>query len=60
MLGYALAIIQELFETVGGRFVLIECEDNEKLIDFYKRNGFEILQKDEFVQMIRYLSIQNT
>ena len=41
---------------VGGRFVLIECNENEKLIDFYNRNGFEVLQKDELVQMIRFLT----
>ncbi|MDO7203432.1 hypothetical protein Q5M85_03510 [Paraclostridium bifermentans] len=51
-------VINQVYELVGGRFVLIECNDNTKLISFYQRNGFERLQKDGedgLVQMVRFL-----
>jgi uncharacterized protein (DUF1330 family) len=46
---------------VGGKLIIIECNDSEKLIDFYKSNGFRYLQKvqtannGELVQMIKLL-----
>lgn len=52
---------------MGGKYVYIECEDKEKLTQFYRRNGFyefdrRRLDKDEaglegdyLVQMLRYL-----
>lgn len=52
---------------LGGKLIYLECEENPKLIAFYKRNGFEIsgkrlLDKDEtnirgnyLLQMVRYL-----
>ena len=39
----ALNIISDIQNSIGGRVVLVECEDNENLLDFYKNNGFEIL-----------------
>lgn len=41
--------------TVGGRIVLVECIDNDKLINFYKENGFEVINKDSMVQLIRII-----
>ncbi|MEO2116897.1 MAG: hypothetical protein ABGW92_00615 [Methanocaldococcus sp.] len=45
-------ILQEAIDTicnaneiVGGRVILIETLNNEKLIKFYEENGFKILQK---------------
>ena len=32
--------VKEAQEIIGGRFVFLECEDNIKLKDFYKSNGF--------------------
>lgn len=58
------ALIQSLS---GGRFVYLECEDVDRLHEFYSRNGFwefdrRSLDKDEtnirgdyLVQMIKYL-----
>ena len=52
---------------LGGKYVYIECEDKEKLTEFYRRNGFyefdtRKLDKDEsgldgdyLVQMLKYL-----
>lgn len=29
--------------VIGGRMVLIECEDKPKLLDLYERNGFKLI-----------------
>jgi len=45
-------------KIIGGRFVLLECQDNEKVISFYTCQGFESLQYDEtdkYLQMVRRL-----
>ena len=45
-------------KIVAGRFVMLECQDNEKVVSFYKRNGFDFLQSDErdnYLQMVRKL-----
>lgn len=58
IINYAMDVINQVYELVGGRFVLIECNDHNKLISFYQRNGFERLQKDGedgLVQMVRFL-----
>jgi uncharacterized protein (DUF1330 family) len=56
--------LDHLYEAngiVGGKLIIIECNDSEKLIDFYKSNGFRYLQKvqtannGELVQMIKLL-----
>ena len=45
---------------VGGRTLIIECQNNKKLIDFYHKCGFDFLQVDYsdsggMVQMVRLL-----
>lgn len=53
---------------IGGRIIFLECQDVERLLEFYKRNGFiefgkRPLDKDELdlipgeylIQMVRYL-----
>ncbi|KUO48949.1 MAG: GNAT family acetyltransferase [Desulfitibacter sp. BRH_c19] len=37
--------IQEAQRIVGGRILYLECEDNLKVKEFYKRNGFRELDK---------------
>ena len=32
--------VKDIQKECGGRYTYLECEDNEKLIDFYTRNGF--------------------
>jgi hypothetical protein len=43
---------------IGGRYVLLECQDHEELLSFYQNNGFEFLQADKsdnYLQMARKL-----
>lgn len=51
-------VIAASVEAVGGRYIMIECKDNIKLIDFYNKNGFKIISRipdsdEPMVQMIR-------
>ena len=61
--------IKEVQELLGGRFVFLECEDKQKLEEFYESNGFVCfgkrnLEKDErsknegeyLLQMLKDLS----
>lgn len=61
--------IKEIQNAIGGRYVFLECEDNEKLVKFYEDNGFVCfgkrnLEKDEretnkgeyLLQMLKDLS----
>lgn len=59
IIDYAINIVNQAFDYVVGRFVLIECKDNENLISFYENNGFSFLQKDEdgLVQLYKILTI---
>jgi len=56
LLNAALGILQgQAQRAVGGRFVIIECNPDEKLINFYQRNGFYLLQvdpKDGMAQLV--------
>lgn len=61
LLDEAYAVIYSAMSSVGGRYVMIECQDNEKLLKFYKDNGFEeFLREPEgdkpMVQMLRKVS----
>jgi len=61
LLKVAFEKIAEIQREVGGRFVLVECEDTPKLVSFYTANGFSRLQnrsigegeKEYFVQLVR-------
>lgn len=68
LLKLALNKVKEMQYIVGGRIVYLECEQKEKLIDFYESNGFvnfgaRTLDRDEtdklsgeaLVQMLRFL-----
>lgn len=46
-----LPILANAQDLIGGRVVLLECEDNPKLISLYEKIGFEVLQKQDLVQM---------
>ena len=51
-------VINQVYELIGGRFVVIECNDHPKLRSFYEKNDFKRLQKDGedgLVQMVRFL-----
>jgi len=40
LLGLAIDSITLVQRTIGGRFIFLECEDEEKLKEFYGNNGF--------------------
>ena len=60
MLDFAYDIIDTAVEAVGGRYILIECNDNDKLIKFYQENNFSEINRLNYedkamVQMIRMI-----
>lgn len=67
LLQMALQKIIEIKKLSGGKVVFLECEDEEKILNFYKQNGFEVfgkrnLDRDEtdikgsyLMQLYRYL-----
>ena len=60
----AINVIGTAEEAVGGRYVMIECHENEKLLQFYHDNSFEELDKVPYaevpmVQMIRKISFRS-
>lgn len=61
LLQVAYDVIAAAVDAVGGRYMMIECQENEKLVQFYSENGFEEIQKSTdgthtMVQMIRKIS----
>lgn len=40
LLKMALDKTMEVQSMIGGKFVFLECENNQKVLNFYKRNGF--------------------
>lgn len=68
LLKLALDKVEKMQSIVGGKIVYLECEDKERLIDFYSENGFvnfgkRMLDKDEtstlsgeyLIQMLKYM-----
>ena len=58
LLNTCMETIYKAQEIIGGRFVMLECLNIEKVVSFYVKNGFEFLQydkKDKYMQMIRRL-----
>ena len=58
LIDFALQVIAKSVESVDGRYVMIECHDNEKLISFYNVNMFTVISRipdieNMMVQMIR-------
>ena len=60
LLNAAMDVIQSTAQrAVGGRFMLIECSPHEKLLEFYRRNGYDILQvdpEDRMAQLVHQLN----
>lgn len=68
LLYLALEKVSEMQYIVGGKIVYLECEDKEKLIDFYSQNGFvnfgkryldydetDKISGDYLIQMLKYM-----
>ena len=51
LLEAAFSVIYSAMSAVGGRYVMIECRDEEKLLKFYKDNGFEEFLREPEGQM---------
>lgn len=61
LLDFAEDVIETAVSAVGGRYMMIECRDREKLIRFYQENDFEEIaripdEEQPMVQMIRKIS----
>lgn len=52
---YALNMIQKCYEIIGMRVILVECEDKEKLIQFYETNNFKSIGKDSNTQLLQFV-----
>jgi hypothetical protein len=51
-------IMYQIHTLIGGRYVLIECQAIDKVVEFYRGNGFKLLQtdnRDNYLQMVRRL-----
>lgn len=68
LLYLAIDKVKQIQSDIGGKFVYLECEDVEKLVEFYSSNGFinfgrRLLDPDEkgrlngtyLVQMLKYI-----
>jgi len=58
ILDICMSYIYQVHTLIGGRYVLIECLDLDKVVDFYRNNSFEVLQldkSDNYLQMVRRL-----
>lgn len=47
--------IEEARSIVGGRTVILECENCDKLVNHYEKHGFSKLQSDELLTMYAIL-----
>lgn len=44
------AVISEARNLIGGRIIILECEDSPQLIQLYERNGFSLIQTADEAQ----------
>ena len=63
LLNFAYKIIGEAVKLIGGRNILVECRNNEKLINFYLENGFYKIsqvpdENQSMIQMIRRIELE--
>lgn len=47
LLSLAMEKVKHVQKEVGGRFVYLECEEEEKLMEFYESNNFKMFGKRE-------------
>ena len=58
LLELCMEFIHQVQNLIGGRYVLVECQDFEKIVKYYLANNFERLQLDDsdnYLQMVRRL-----
>lgn len=57
LVDYAMNFLEKGHDLVGGRFVRVDCREDERLIRFYEENGFMRVQMDDepgLLQMVRF------
>lgn len=60
IMDFAHSVIEKAWLAVGGRVILIECEDNARLLGHYHEHGFQLLQKDgDLVQLYQLFDPQH-
>jgi hypothetical protein len=60
-LNICLGIIGNVQNLIGGRIALVECLPIEKIVSFYSKNGFKLLQSDKndkYMQMVMFVCPQ--
>jgi hypothetical protein len=55
------AVIHEVRTLIGGRIIILECENKSTLIELYKRHGFKVInveaaESDPLITMYTYIS----
>ncbi len=60
LIDLAISVVMTAVESIGGRYVMVECHDTQALVDFFNRNAFKKIGNVEFegipmVQLTRKL-----
>ena len=55
LLWQALKKILEIRHLLGGRVILVECNDTQYLRKFYEDNGFDFIEKDSEDGLLKYI-----
>jgi hypothetical protein len=57
IIDHAISVISFAQDKVGGRVVLVECENVPYLLDFYKKLNFKVIKEDadKYVQLIKWI-----
>lgn len=53
ILKVAISSLQTSRKLLGGKFILVDAVNNDKIIDFYVANGFKAISVDEDKQTIK-------
>jgi hypothetical protein len=59
ILDYALSVLLDAHDLVGGRFVRVDSKECDGLLSFYMENGFTLLPDKEengYCQLVRFIS----
>lgn len=51
ILNEAFSKIESARKEIGGKSVILECDDDAGLIGHYEKHGFKFLQKDDHITM---------
>ncbi len=57
LIRFACDVIAMSVEAVGGRYIMIECRDREKLLQFYQQNSFKEIARipDKNIPMVQMI-----